>query len=64
MEAAEDFPDEYFDWVYIDANHQYDFIREDLKIYYKKVKRGGFITGDDYYVWGGSRKCGVKKSGR
>jgi hypothetical protein len=46
--ALQKFPDEYFDWIYIDGNHLYEFIREDLRISFAKTKRGGFIAGDDY----------------
>jgi len=42
------FPDNYFDWVYIDGNHEYAFVKKDLDLCYLKVKPGGFITGDDY----------------
>lgn len=47
-EVASEFEDEYFDWVYIDGNHLYEFVRDDLELYYPKVKPGGLITGDDY----------------
>jgi hypothetical protein len=47
-EAATEFSDGYFDWVYIDGNHQYEFARRDLDLYSPKVKNGGLITGDDY----------------
>ena len=56
-----DFPDKYFDWIYIDGNHQYDYVRKDLKLFFPKVKIGGYITGDDYKEigwWEG----GVKKA--
>lgn len=43
------FEDNYFDWIYVDGNHFYDFIKKDLTLYYSKVKTGGFIAGDDYY---------------
>lgn len=43
------FPDNYFDWVYIDGNHLYDFVKEDVEISFRKVKSGGIIAGDDYY---------------
>ena len=46
--AASEFPDEYFDWVYIDGNHDYEFVKQDLEAFLPKVKDGGFITGDDY----------------
>ena len=47
-EAAGQFDDGYFDWVYIDGNHLYEFVLRDLESYYPKVKAGGYITGDDY----------------
>jgi predicted O-methyltransferase YrrM len=40
--------DEYFDLVYIDADHSYDGVLNDLELSYKKVKRNGFICGHDY----------------
>lgn len=46
--ACADFPDHYFDWIYIDGNHLYEFVKQDLERYLPKVKVGGFITGDDY----------------
>jgi len=46
--AALEFPDHYFDWVYIDGNHDYEFVKKDLEAFLPKVKEGGFLTGDDY----------------
>ena len=46
--AATSFEPGYFDWVYIDANHQYEFVKNDLEAYYPLVKPGGFLCGDDY----------------
>lgn len=46
--AHADFPDAYFDWIYIDGNHLYEFVAKDLQLFYPKVKPGGFICGDDY----------------
>jgi hypothetical protein len=48
MSAAALFPDDYFDWVYIDGNHDYEFVLEDLGNFAPKIKRGGCLTGDDY----------------
>ena len=42
------FQDSYFDWIYIDGNHLCEFVRQDLELYYPKVKCGGYITGHDY----------------
>jgi hypothetical protein len=46
--AAERFPDNYFDLIYIDADHTYEGCLQDIKDWYPKVKSGGFVTGDDY----------------
>lgn len=46
--ASDDFEDLYFDWIYIDGNHLYEFVKQDLERYYPKVKVGGYIAGDDY----------------
>lgn len=42
------FPDEYFDWIYLDANHAYKPVKEDLETFYPKIKKGGYISGHDY----------------
>ena len=52
------FPDGYFDWVYIDANHQYNFVKKDLEISSAKVKNSGFICGHDYIA--GNSVTGVE----
>jgi hypothetical protein len=59
--VCEAFEDEYFDWIYIDGNHLYEYAIRDLNMYYRKVKAGGFITGDDY-AEGGWWHGGVKKA--
>ena len=60
-EVAQSFPDEYFDWVYIDGNHLYEYVKKDLEIYYRKIKVGGYLAGDDY-TDGNWWKGGVKKA--
>jgi len=60
-EVAQNFPDEYFDWVYIDGNHFYEYVKQDMELYLKKVKVGGYLTGDDY-TEEGWWKGGVKKA--
>ncbi len=42
------FPDNYFDLIYVDADHSYDGCLTDLKDWYPKLKDGGFLAGDDY----------------
>ena len=48
MEAVEDFKDESLDFVYIDGNHSFPFVVNDIYEWSKKVKPGGIIAGDDY----------------
>ncbi len=43
-----DFEDDYFDWLYIDGNHSYQHVLNDLELSFRKVKPRGLITGDDY----------------
>lgn len=50
-EAAKDVPDGSLDLVYIDANHVYDAVIEDLTIWSPKVRVGGLIAGHDYRVF-------------
>jgi len=48
MDAVKDFNDESLDFVYIDANHAYQFVLDDIREWSKKVKKGGIISGHDY----------------
>lgn len=59
--AALDFPDEFFDWVYIDTTHSYAQTKLELELYAPKIKSGGIIAGHDYIMgnWGKSFKYGV-----
>ena len=56
MEAAKDVPDNSLDFVYIDGNHEFDYVMQDLIEWGKKVKPGGIISGHDYYRF---RRAGV-----
>ena len=50
-EALETFPDQYFDWIYIDAQHAYDGVKRDVDVARRKVKDGGLLVFNDYIVW-------------
>lgn len=54
ISECKNYDDEYFDIVYIDASHEYEFVIEDIKNWLPKVKKGGVICGDDYVTgWPG-----------
>lgn len=46
--SADLFPDEYFDFIYIDADHSYEGVVRDLNAWWPKIKKGGLFCGDDY----------------
>jgi hypothetical protein len=47
-DAVLDFESDYFNWIYLDANHTYSFVIEDLKNWWDKLKSGGYICGNAY----------------
>lgn len=49
--VANDFPAEYFDWLYIDALHTYDAVINDLTAWWPLAKKGGLVSGDDFADW-------------
>jgi hypothetical protein len=48
LDAAARVPDGSLDFVYIDANHAYEFVKQDIEAWYPKVKKGGWLCGHDY----------------
>jgi hypothetical protein len=61
VEAAKDVPDGSLDFVFIDALHEYEHVKEDIHTWYPKVRKGGILSGHDYYV-SKSGKVGVMKA--
>ena len=59
MKAVEDFTDNSLDFVYIDGNHQFKYIAEDIFEWTKKVKSGGAISGHDYVYSGSTNPFGL-----
>jgi hypothetical protein len=47
-EAAAGFEDASLDWVYVDGNHLYEYVRADLELFAPKMRPGGLLAGDDY----------------
>jgi hypothetical protein len=50
IEAAKDFPNEFFDFIHIDAHHSYRSVYKDLKAWWPKLKHGYIFSGDDYII--------------
>lgn len=46
-EAARYIPQQ-LDFVWVDANHQYEFVISDLRLYWPKIKPGGVLCGHDF----------------
>ena len=49
-EAVRDISPNSLDFVYIDGAHTFDYVMLDLIEWTKRVKVGGIISGDDYYI--------------
>ena len=47
-EASKHFEDGFFDGVYIDARHEYEYVKHDIELWLPKVKPGGVLCGHDY----------------
>jgi hypothetical protein len=47
-DVVNDFSDQYFDFIYIDATHIYECVKADLNMYFPKLKKTGLICGHDY----------------
>jgi predicted O-methyltransferase YrrM len=46
------FPNQFFDIIFVDGNHETDFVYRDGQMALDKVKLGGYIIFDDYtYGW-------------
>ncbi len=46
--AVSGIPDDSLDFVYIDGHHQYNYVKNDIILYWPKVKIGGLMAGHDY----------------
>jgi uncharacterized protein related to proFAR isomerase len=58
LDVCSQFKDNYFDFVYIDADHTESAVYADLLAWYSKVRPGGVLAGHDYCEC--TLGCGVK----
>ena len=65
IDGSKLFENEYFDFIYIDAAHDYDSVKNDLNNWWDKLKNGGILSGHDYFpdkrIWRG-KEVGVYKA--
>jgi len=41
---------ENLDFVYIDGNHQYEYVKKDIESYWRILKKGGILAGNDTQI--------------
>lgn len=56
-EMANNFEDNSIDFVFVDAGHEYESVVKDINAWLPKIKKGGIISGHDYF-----NPCGVKQA--
>jgi len=49
-DAIDMFEDNSIDFIYIDGNHKYEYVKRDIENYWKKVKQGGILAGHDITI--------------
>lgn len=47
--AVDNFEDKFFDFIFVDAGHEYEQVSEDINLWYPKMKKNGIFSGDDFY---------------
>jgi hypothetical protein len=55
MTAVQVFDDGELDFVYIDGHHGFDYVMQDLIEWFKRVRSGGIVAGDDYFFINAAR---------
>lgn len=56
-EGAKFFEDGTVDMVFIDASHEYEYVKRDLEAWWPKVKPGGIFAGHDFFYAPGVRQA-------
>lgn len=47
LDASCKFPDEYFDFIFLDTSHEYEMTKVEILLWYRKLKIGGILAGHD-----------------
>ena len=58
-EFALEIPANYFDFVYIDGDHSYEAVCQDIRLWNDRVRSGDILSGHDYVY---TKKHGVKRA--
>ena len=61
-QAAKEVPDGSLDFVFIDGDHTYESVQQDIELWYPKVKPTGMVSGHDYYWADGTNSLVVKQA--
>jgi hypothetical protein len=63
VEASVVFEDASLDFTYLDGNHDYKHVSEDIRAWWPKVKSGGVLGGHDYMTRNDEfQRCGVEQA--
>lgn len=47
-EMLRECPDKHFDFIFIDGNHRYEFVKKDIQLSLPLLKKGGLLGGHDF----------------
>ncbi len=50
IEAAKEVENESLDAIFVDGDHSYSAVKEDLSVWWPKLRVGGTLCGDDYWM--------------
>ena len=59
MDAVKNFKDDSLDFVFIDGNHSFEYVVNDIAEWSKKVRVGGIVSGHDF--WTSAEGFGYKR---
>jgi len=52
VDAARQIPRNWFDFVFIDANHEYKYVKQDIEVWAPCIRHGGLLCGHDWTMAG------------